>query len=90
MAQLLQAYETYYIGQTTFQLHDLHKLHRDADSQFVSEAFTGRRIMVEIAAPKHQEMNGIVEAAWRAICLLAARALIIHGRVSQAFPRFRL
>jgi hypothetical protein len=41
----------------------------------VKTFFTGLRIMVEIAAPKHQEMNGIVEAAWRAIRLLAARAL---------------
>ena len=42
-----------------------------------------------LAAPEHEEMNGIVEVTWRTLRTVA-HALIVHARVPEVYVHFTL
>ena len=60
----------------------------DADSAFRSAEFqtwsVDNNINITIAAPKHQEMNSIVERAWATMDTMA-RTMCVHARLGNHF-----
>ena len=64
------------------------EIHVDAGSQFVSEEFRrwcrDNNIELVIAAPAHQEMNGLVERMWQS-CRKTAFAMCNNARLGWAF-----
>jgi Integrase core domain len=91
LANVLQAFATYYGPHVNYNLSMLSRLHADAGSQFTSEHFLdfcrSKSIAVDLAAPHHQEMNGVVESAWKVVRLLA-RSFMVEARVGEAFQDF--
>ena len=57
-------------------------------TEFKDECKT-RGVRLELAAPKHQEMNGKVEVTWRTF-RTAAHSLMVHARVPEVYIHFAL
>jgi hypothetical protein len=73
----------------TANLHQLTQFHSDAGSQFNSPKFLNdciaiKGIAVTLAAPKHQEMNGLCERTWQSVRNLAF-SFMNHARVGEQF-----
>ena len=73
---------------TEFDLFPMIHFRADAGSQFASAEFRAecleQGINVTLAAPKHQEMNGICERTWQSLRNLAF-AFMNHARVCDEF-----
>ena len=71
-----------------YSLSRLQHIRADAGSQFASAEFqtacSAQGIKVTLAAPKHQEMNGLCERTWQTIRNIAF-AFMSHARVSMDF-----
>ena len=72
---------------------DIGKIRADAGPQFTSEEFKDgcavRGVNLTLAAPEHQEMNGIVESTWKNIRTIA-HAQLNFGRVEESLTHFAL
>ena len=72
---------------------NLESIRADAGSQFLSEEFKDycatRGINLSIAAPEHQEMNGLSEVTWRQIRTIA-HSLMVFARVDDSFMHHAL
>ena len=76
-----------------FEYSRLRKLKSDAGTQFGSQDFRAAcfadGIYVHLAAPKHQESNGLCERTWQSIRILAF-AFLNYARVKNEFMTFAL
>jgi hypothetical protein len=89
----LQYYRAEYVpaelhNNLDFASNTLTHVRADAGNQFVSQEFrddcNSAGIRLSLAAPHHQEMNGIVERTWQSIRNIAF-AFMNHARVSDHF-----
>ena len=82
-----------YMFQSRFWKNDqfgwwgLERISADAGTQFTSTDFKdqcqNRRVCLTLATPKHQEMNGQVEVAWKTLRTVA-HSLMVHAvRISR-------
>ena len=80
-----------YVGQTQIVLTK--RIQADYGSVFTSEDFQKLCIdsncRLTVAAPKHLEMNSIVERTWQSLNLIK-NALIVHARVDETTSHFAL
>ena len=78
---------------TEFDAHPMRNFRADAGTQFNSAEFTDeclrKGINVSIAAPKHQEMNGLTERTWQSIRNLAY-SFLNFARVGTEFTDMAL
>ena len=84
---ILQYYKAEYVPKMKhdgiiFEGAKLAHICANAGSQFISQEFwctcTKLGIHISLAAPKHQEMNGIVEQTWQSICNLGLHSWTMH------------
>ena len=69
------------------------RIQADFGSIFTSEEFKkfclDEKIKLTLAAPKHLEMNSILERTWQSICHIK-NSMIIHARVDETATHFSL
>ena len=72
---------------------DLERISADAGTQFTlvdfKEECQTRGVRLTLAAPEHQEMNGLVEVTWRTLRTVA-HALMVHAIVPEVYVHFAL
>jgi transposase InsO family protein len=73
--------------------HDIDRIHADAGTQFTSEAFRAfaldHGIALRLAAPEHQNQNGIAERRWQHVRLIAFK-MLSHARLPNTYYDFAL
>jgi transposase InsO family protein len=79
-----------YLGTTA---HYIDRIHADAGTQFISEAFRvftlDDGIALRLAAPEHQNQNGIAERRWQHVRLIAFK-LLSHACLPNTYYDFAL
>ena len=96
-SQVIGALEDFQSSNRPFESYSFkehcEEIHVDAGSQFVSEAFrqwcTDNNIHLIIAAPAHQEMNGLVERMWQS-CRKTAFGMCNNARLGWPFLHYAL
>ena len=72
---------------------DMERITADAGPQFTSEQFKEgcqvRGVRLTLAAPEHQEMNGMAEVTWRTIRSIA-HSLMVFARVNDDYTHHAL
>jgi hypothetical protein len=88
---IIEALETFCVDHrpyAEYELKDIKELHADAGAYFTSEDLTvwGRKfnIKVIVAAPEHQEMNGLAERLWQTARVMAFR-MLTNARLNILF-----
>ena len=69
----------------------LERISADAGTQFTSTEFKDecqtRGVLLALAAPEHQEMNGQVKVTWRMLRTVA-HSLMVHARIPKVYIHF--
>ena len=90
--RLLQ-YSIWFKPNPSFTFDNVSNIHADAGTAFTSKEFISDceqyGIKVSLAAPRHQEMNGICERTWASIRNIAF-SFLVHARVGFEFYSFAL
>jgi Integrase core domain len=73
--------------------HNIDRIHADAGTQFTSEAFRAfaldHGVALRLAAPEHQNQNGIAERRWQHVRLIAFK-MLSHARLPNTYYNFAL
>ena len=72
---------------------DLERISADVGTQFTPKEFKDecqtRGVLLTLAVPEHQEMNGQVKVTWRTLHTVA-HSLMVHARVPEVYVHFAL
>ena len=89
----LEDFVTYHKPYGDYSLHDINELHADAGSYFTSDELmrwaAEHSIALKIAAPAHQEMNGLAERLWQTTRVMAFR-MLTNARLGLIFFHYAL
>jgi transposase InsO family protein len=86
--EALKTFIVYHWPYPDYTGEDINEIHADAGTYFTSEELTewlkSHQIKVVIAAPKHQEMNGLAERLWQTARIMAFK-MMTHARLGLPF-----